>query len=136
MRKTPRATGEPEGVSPRIRARQQTRQNPGADALRLACRIIVHGHLAAQSRSPSGTSPMRSCLCMTAGAEPGNERAPRGVEMCRYQCGSLILALAGILLGEAALLLDLSNRLFGSYARTALGAATRIIFIVLLLFAL
>jgi hypothetical protein len=40
------------------------------------------------------------------------------------------LACAFVILGAAALWLDLGNRLFGSYARSALGALVRIALIV------
>ncbi len=46
------------------------------------------------------------------------------------------LGVAGIVLGEVAIILDLGNRLFGSYARTSVGAAWRIVFVVLVCVAL
>jgi len=46
------------------------------------------------------------------------------------------LGVAGIVLGEVAVILDLGNRLFGSYARTLVGAAWRIVFVVLVCVAL
>ena len=41
----------------------------------------------------------------------------------------MVPALIGIALGECAILFDIANRVFGSYARTAPGAAKRIAFI-------
>ena len=46
------------------------------------------------------------------------------------------IAIAGIVLGEIAVLLDLGNRLFGSYTRTPIGALTRISLIILICIAL
>jgi predicted MPP superfamily phosphohydrolase len=46
------------------------------------------------------------------------------------------LGVAGIVLGGIAIILDLGNRLFGSYARTPAGAAWRIAFVVLVCVAL
>ncbi len=42
----------------------------------------------------------------------------------------LALAVAGIVLGQLALVLDLGNRLFGSYVRSAVGTTARIVLIV------
>ena len=44
-----------------------------------------------------------------------------------------ILACGGLLLGELAILLDLGNRLFGSYTRTPIGSSARILLLVVLL---